>query len=131
MAETNVTKQEEQAVQTAQTPETETTYVPDVDISETNECVRLVADMPGVDRESVNVTVENNVLTVEGEARVTPPDGYKLVGQEYGVGRYRRDFTLSTEVDTEGIKARVRHGVLELTIPKRDEVKTRKIEIGG
>ena len=131
MAETQVTKRDENAVQAAQAPETETTYVPDVDISESNEHIRLVADMPGVDQKSVDVTVENNVLTIEGNAQLEAPEGYNLVGQEYGVGKFRRDFTLSNAVDTNGIKARVSHGVLELTIPKREEVKTRKIEIGG
>ena len=130
MAETKVTKKEEQAVQ-AQTPQTESIYVPNVDISESNECIRLVADMTGVDQKSVDVTVENNVLTVEGHAQVESPEGYELVGQEYGVGKYRRDFTLSNDVDTDGIKARVRHGVLEVTIPKREAAKTRKVEIGA
>ena len=129
MAETQVAKKEEQAVQ-AQTPQTESIYVPNVDISESNECIRLVADMTGVDQKSVDVTVENNVLTVEGHAQVDSPEGYELVGQEYGVGKYRRDFTLSNAVDTDGIKARVRHGVLEVTIPKRETAKTRKVEIG-
>lgn len=129
MAETQVAKPEGKAVQKAQTPETETIYAPDVDISENSECIRLVADMPGVDQKSVEVTVENNVLTIEGRACVEAPDGCELVGQEYGVGKYRRDFTLSNAVDTDGVKARVIHGVLELTIPKRDEVKTKKIEI--
>ena len=128
MAETQVTKRDESAVQ-AQAPETETIYVPDVDISESNEHIRLVADMPGVDQKSVDVTVENNVLTIEGNAQVEAPKGYNLVGQEYGVGKFRRDFTLSNAVDTDGIKARVRHGVLEVTLPKREEVKTRKVEI--
>jgi HSP20 family molecular chaperone IbpA len=131
MAETEVTKREGQGVQTTLSPETETTYIPDVDIQEDSECIHLVADMPGVDQKSVAVTVENNVLTVEGNAKVEAPEGYKLVGQEYGVGKYRRDFTLSNAVDTDGIKARVTHGVLEVTIPKREEVKTRKIEIGS
>lgn len=131
MAETQVTKREENAVQAAQAPETERTYIPDVDISESNEHIRLVANMPGVDQTSVGVTVENNVLTVEGNAQVEAPEGYDLVGREYGVGKFRRDFTLSNAVDIDGIKARVRHGVLEVTIPKREEVKTRKIEIGG
>ena len=131
MAETQVTKREENAVQAAQAPETETIYIPDVDISESNEHIRLVADMPGVDQKSVDVTVENNVLTIEGNAQLEAPEGYKLVGQEYGVGKFRRDFTLSNAVDTDGIKARVHHGVLEVTIPKREEVKTRKIEIGA
>ncbi len=121
MADTEVKKHEDQSIQTAQSPRTETVYIPDVDISEGSDGIRLIADMPGVDQKSVEVTVENNVLTIEGNARVEPPKGYKLAGQEYGVGKYRRDFTLSNEVDTDGIKARVRHGVLELTIPKREE----------
>lgn len=129
MTDTQVEKTGEQAVQQVQAPETERICVPDVDISETNEWIRLVADMPGVDQQSVDVSVENNVLTVEGQARVDAPDGHELVGQEYGVGKYRRDFTLSDTVDTEGIRARVRHGVLEVTLPKKEELKTRKIEI--
>ena len=131
MADKQVTKKAERAVQKTQTPETETIYVPDVDISESNECIRLVADMPGVDQKSVDVAVENNVLTVEGQVHTGTPEGYELVGQEYGVGKYRRDFTLSNTVDSEGIKARVRHGVLEVTIPKREEKKLKKIEIGA
>ena len=113
------------------TPETDTIYAPDVDIREDGDGIRLLADMPGVDQASADITVENNVLTIQGTAHVVPPDGHQLVGQEYGVGRYRRDFTLSSAVDVNGIKARVRHGVLEVTIPKRDEVKTRKIEIAS
>jgi len=129
MTEQNVQKKEQEAVQKTATTQRETVYVPDVDISENSECIRLVADMPGVEQGSVDVSVENNVMTVEGTARFDPPEGYELVGQEYGVGKYRRDFTLSDEVDTDGIKARIRHGVLEVTLPKRDEVKTKKIEI--
>jgi HSP20 family protein len=107
----------------------ETIYVPDVDIREDSECIRLEANMPGVGQESVAVSVENGVLTIEGLARIDGPQGYKLVGQEYGVGRYRRDFTLSDAVDAEGIKARMCQGVLDVTLPKHDKVKTRKIEI--
>lgn len=120
---------ERKNVQKVQVPETQTIYVPDVDIREDSECLRLDANMPGVDQESVDVNIENGVLTIEGLARVDGPDGYKLVGQEYGVGRYRRDFTLSDAVDAENIKARVRQGVLEVTLPKHEKVKTRKIKI--
>jgi len=137
MADTQVTKRDEQtpatrseqAVDRTRDPETDATYVPDVDICEDSERVLLVADMPGVDQSSVDVTVENGVLTIEGRARVEGPQGYELVGQEYGVGKYRRDFTLSEAVSAEGIKAQMQKGVLEVTIPKREEVKTRKIKI--
>ena len=130
MTEAQVAKNEEQAVQKAPTTETDTIYMPDVDISENNERIRLVADMPGVDQKTVEVSVENNVLTMEGQARIEAPEGYKLAGQEFGVGKYRRDFTLSDAVEIENIKARIRHGVLDLTIPKREETKMKKIEIG-
>jgi len=137
MADTEVVRREEPfpatspgpTVQRIQAPETDSIYVPDVDIYEDSERVRLMADMPGVDQTSMNVTVENNVLTIEGQARVDGPQGYELVGQEYGVGKYRREFTLSDAVEVQGIKARMQHGVLEVTIPKREEAKTRKIKI--
>lgn len=129
MADTQIAKGNEQALRRAQAPETDTTYVPAVDICEDSERVRLLADMPGVDKESVDITVERNVLTIEGRAHAEGPQGYEHVGQEYGVGRYRRSFTLSDAVNAEGIKARVQRGVVDVTIPKREEVKTRKINI--
>jgi HSP20 family protein len=137
MAENKIQKHEQTApaadsagdVQNVQRLETETVYAPDVDIFEDNEHFTLMADMPGIDQGSVDVTVENGVLRVEGRAHVEVPEGYELVGQEYGAGKYRRDFTLSDAVDTEGIKARVAQGVLTVTLPKRAQVKTRKVAI--
>ena len=124
-----IEKKETPEVQKTQKTAREFVYVPDADISEDAHQIRLLADMPGVDKESVNVTVENNVLSIEGAARVDVPGGYELAGQEFGVGRFRRDFTLSDQMDAGNIKARVSHGVLEVSIPKREEVKTRKVEI--
>ncbi len=137
MAEKKIQKREQQApatdsaedVQNLQRLETEAVYAPDVDICEDDEHFTLLADMPGIEPGSVDVTVENGVLRVEGRAHVEVPVGYELVGQEYGAGKYRRDFTLSEAVDTEGIKAKVAHGVLTVTLPKRAQVKTRKVEI--
>jgi HSP20 family molecular chaperone IbpA len=137
MTETRVAKSDEKSpsatageeMQKTETPEMEAIYAPEVDITENNDCIRLVADMPGIDQKSVDVTVENNVLTIEGRGQVDPPEGYELVGREYGVGKYRRDFTLPDAVAADKIKARVRHGVVEVTIPKREELKTRKIAI--
>ena len=119
----------ETSVERVDAGRSETVFVPDVDISEDDACVRLLADMPGVDPATANVTVENGVLTIEGQAGADGPQGYELVGQEYGTGRYRRDFTLSDAIDTANIKARVRHGVLDVTLPKHESVKTRKVEI--
>ena len=110
-------------------PQRVATYVPDVDILEDSERIRLVADIPGASQADVEVTVENNVLTINAAATVNAPEGCTLAGQEYGVGNYHRDFALSDAVSVDGIIAKVKHGVLEVVIPKREEVKTRKIKI--
>ena len=127
--ETQVAKREGRDVRSAGPKVAETIYVPAVDIREDGESMRLLADMPGVAQNAVEVTVENGVLTIEGRAGTDAPEGYELVGQEYDTGRYRRDFTLSNEVSVEGINGRMKNGLLEVTIPKREEVKTRKIEV--
>lgn len=137
MTQKQVTKRED--VKPAKADETisaqaavpEPIYVPYVDICEDTNRIRLLADMPGVDQAAVSVTVDNGVLTIEGKAHTEAPAGYELAGQEFGVGRFRRDFTLSDGVDVEGIKARVSHGVLEVTLPKREHVKMRKIAIAN
>jgi len=120
---------EQATTQPSQAPATDATYLPDVDICENGDRVLLLADMPGVDSTTVNVTVENNVLTIEGQAQVEHPQGYELVGQEYEVGKYRRAFALSDAVSADGIKARLQNGVLEVTIPMRAAAKRRRIKI--
>lgn len=119
----------DQDAQRIQAPGTERIYVPDVDIRDDGENIRLEANMPGVDQTSVNVGVENGVLTIEGRANLDSPQGYTLIGQEYGVGCYRRDFELSDAVDADRIKARMRQGVLEVTLPKQGRARTRRIAI--
>jgi HSP20 family protein len=135
--EVKVMKKENRADATVETPEaralqaplTDTIYVPDVDIREDSDQIRLEANMPGVDPASVDVHIEKGVLTIEGRAQFEPPQGCKLIGMEYGVGRYRRDFTLADSIETEKIVARVRQGVLQVTLPKREHVKTRRVKI--
>ncbi len=120
----------EQAAHVAkQGPGSDAIYMPDVDISANNEQILVVADMPGIDPSSVEVTVENNILTIEGQASIESPAGYELVGQEYGVGKFRRDFKLMGAVDTGEIRARVQQGVLKVTLPKREVNIKRKVEI--
>jgi HSP20 family molecular chaperone IbpA len=87
-------------------------FTPPIDISEDDNGINLAVDMPGTDREQVDVTVDNNTLVIEGRpVAVEAPDGYELVSREYEVGRYRREFTLSNDVDSDKIKARSRNGV--------------------
>ena len=114
-----------------QMPESEAVYAPRVDILEDAERFTVVADMPGADEKSVEATVQKRVLRIEGWTRFDKPQGLEALGQEFGMGRYRRDFTLPDAVDTERIQARIKNGVLTVTIPKKEEVKARKIQIAG
>ncbi|QWR76655.1 Hsp20/alpha crystallin family protein [Candidatus Magnetomonas plexicatena] len=104
-------------------------YTPAVDIVEKAGEIVLTADMPGVDEGSVEVTLQDNVLTIYGTVGHMAPDGYTLSYAEYKVGDYERSFTLSEQIQKDKIEAKLQNGVLNLVLPKVDEVKTRKIEI--
>jgi len=121
--------------QSTQTPvETERTrnskvYVPKVDIYETKDAIILIADMPGVDENSVDVILDKNILTISGTAEPLSFKDYSIAYSEYDVGDYQRAFTISDEVDKEKIEATVKNGVLRLTLHKAEKVKARKIAI--
>lgn len=104
-------------------------YTPAVDIIEGKDGLLLIADMPGVDENSVDITLEKNVLTIYGTVEPEIPEKHRLVSSEYGIGDYQRTFTLSDEIDREKIEATVKNGVLRLTLPKAEAAKTRKIPV--
>ena len=104
-------------------------YLPRVDIVETADALEVLADMPGVTRDSVEVTLEQRVLTVRGRAEVAAPEGLAPLHLEYEPGDYERVFALSDAVDPAGIKARVRGGVLHLRLPKAGPAELRRIEV--
>jgi len=104
-------------------------YAPAVDIFETANNILVIADMPGVDEKSVDITIEKNLLTIHGMIDSTIHDNLELAYSEYGVGDYHRAFSLSDEIDRSNIKATVKDGVLKLIMPKSERVKTRKIEV--
>ncbi len=105
------------------------TFVPRVDIYETKDALFLIADMPGVDENTVDVEMEKNILTISGRVDNGKVKDYSLVFSEYEVGDYERTFTLSDEIDRDKIKATVRQGVLRLELPKAEKVKPKKIAI--
>lgn len=105
------------------------TYLPHVDIYETDGSLVLRADMPGVDERSISLNLENGVLTIEGHVDVKEYENLEPVYTEYRVGNYLRRFTLSNEIDAEKIGARIVNGVLELTLPKSERAKPRRIAI--
>ena len=104
-------------------------YKPAVDIIEKNEDIYLIADMPGVDNKSVEVTLEKDTLTIFGRVEPEDHNGLRLTESEYGVGDFRRTFSLSDEIDRERIQASVKNGVLRLKLPKAEAVKTRNIPV--
>ena len=104
-------------------------FVPRADVYETEEAITVVVDMPGADETSVDITLENNVLTINGYVELLQPEGHRLAFAEYEVGDYQRAFTLSDQIDREGIEAVVRDGVLRLHLPKVIEAQKRKIAI--
>ena len=102
------------------------TYAPHVDIFETDDNIVITADIPGVDENSIDITLEKNVLSVEGYVEPAKPDGYNLAYAEFETGNYRRSFTLSDVIDQEHIEANVKDGVLNLTLPKAALAQARK-----
>jgi HSP20 family protein len=104
-------------------------YTPPVDIIEGGNSLLLVADMPGVDENSVDITLEKNVLTIFGTVKPEIPEDHRLVSAEYGIGDYQRTFTLSDEIDKDKIEATVKNGILRLTLPISAAAKTRKIPV--
>ncbi len=105
------------------------TFVPQVDICETPDGLCLWADMPGVDDKSVEVRLDEGVLTIEGRVSLDDYENLTPVYTEYNVGNYFRRFSLSADVDTEHIKGRMNNGVLQLELPKAARAKPRRIEV--
>ena len=104
-------------------------FQPAVDIFETKDELVLVADMPGVPPDGVDVDLEGDELSIEGRVRSGEYDGLKPLYVEYGVGGYYRRFTLGEMIDREGIKAQMKNGVLVLRLPKAERARARRIAV--
>jgi HSP20 family protein len=105
---------------------------PNVDIYENKDQIVLEAELPGMNREDFELTIENSVLTLRGERRFEKKDetdNYHRVERSYG--SFTRAFTLPQKVSGDGAVAEYLNGVLRVTLPKREEVKARRIEIDG
>ena len=123
------TEKQEVAATGAERTRERLAFVPRADIYETGEAITVVVDMPGVDETSVDITLENNVLTINGYVEPMQPEGHSLAYAEYRVGDFERAFTLSDQIDRDGIEAVVRDGVLRLQLPKNTEARMRRIAI--
>lgn len=105
-------------------------FLPVADIFETDQALTLVLEMPGVAKDSVDVTVENGVLTIEGRVDFSKYEGLQPLYTEYNVGHYARSFQLSSKIAQEGISAELKNGVMRLVLPKAENAKPRKISVG-
>jgi HSP20 family protein len=106
-------------------------YVPDVNIYEFDDSLKLWADMPGVKEKDVNVTLKDGVLTIVGQVATDMYAGLRPMYTEYNVGNYHREFVLNEDIDESKIRAILRNGVLEVELPKKEKAKPRQIEVRG
>jgi HSP20 family protein len=105
-------------------------WLPAVDIRESDEALTLMAELPGLSREDVNITVENHVLTISGERKFekdTKEENYHRIERAYG--SFARSFTLPSNVKADQVQATFKDGVLTVSLPKVEEAKPRKIAI--
>ena len=104
-------------------------FTPAVDIFETAREITLVADIPGVKADSLDIDLRDNVLTLAGEVETPEDQGEVDVLREYDTGKYLREFTLSEMIDQSKIEAELKDGVLRLTLPKVEAVSPRKVTV--
>jgi HSP20 family protein len=105
-------------------------YVPSTDIYETEDALKLVMEVPGVDRKDVDIRLEDDVLRVEARIDTAKYEGMEPLYTEYNVGHFARAFTLPHRIDQQQIGAALSDGVLTLTLKKVQQAQPRRIEIG-
>jgi HSP20 family molecular chaperone IbpA len=128
MAESTGATPEIQQPSTTESTRHQERYVrPPVDIYETQEGLVVLADLPGVTKEALDVRVDHNVLTIRGHARHGVPG--EAVYREYALVNFFRQFTLSEHVDQRQITAELKRGVLTVTLPKAEAAKPRQIAV--
>ncbi len=104
-------------------------FTPSVDIFETDRELTLLADLPGVTAENLNIDLRENTLTLTGDIDPLERADEEDILIEYETGKYHRQFSLSNVIDQSKIDAKLTDGVLRLTLPKVEEAKPRKIEV--
>ena len=129
MTPTELEAKPKQKVERRETTRPGAYFQPAVDIFETPEELVLVADMPGVPPDAVDVDLDGDQLTIEGRVRRDDYEGLKPLHVEYGVGGFYRRFTLGEMIDREAIKAQLKNGVLVLKLPKAEHARARRINV--
>jgi len=130
MSQQELQVQEKQVVQQkGEATKPEQYFVPAVDIYETDQNVTVVAEMPGVNSENVDISLEDDILTIRGSKLPEQPAGTRVLLKEYESGSYLRRFTLAETIDQDKIKASMSDGMLTVVLPKAEPAKPKKIEI--
>jgi HSP20 family protein len=104
-------------------------FLPNADIYETNDTLNVVLEMPGVEKNSVEVRVEDGVLKIDGRLDFSKYQDLQPLYTEYNVGHYSRSFRLSSKIDQNKIGAELKDGVLSLVLPKVEEAKLHTIQV--
>lgn len=104
-------------------------FQPLADIAERDEAILVELEVPGARQDSLDVTLENRVLTVRARVDTPSRDGWSLLHREYGEGDYERSFILSEDIDVDHIEATVTNGLLRISLPKSEKARSRRIEI--
>jgi HSP20 family protein len=104
-------------------------FLPNADIYETPNELKVVLEMPGIEKNNVEISVEDGVLQVQGQLDLSKYAGLQPLYTEYNVGHYARSFQLSSKIDQSKIAAEMKDGVLSLTLPKVEEAKPRTIQV--
>jgi HSP20 family molecular chaperone IbpA len=103
--------------------------LPPVDVVEDSSGITLYADLPGVSKDALQVGVEADTLTIEGDMALPLPEGMQATHADVELSRYRRVFTLSKELDTQKVSAELANGVLRVRIPKAEHAQPRRIAV--
>ena len=107
------------------------TWTPPVDIQETDDAYRILAELPGMTKDDIQITMENNVLRLSGERKFekdTKQENYHRIERTYGA--FSRSFALPTQVSSDKVEAKFENGVLSIVVPKAEQAKPRRISIG-
>jgi len=124
-----VQKQEEIPSDEMERTRSRRSFIPKADIYETDKEIIILADIPGANDKTVDITLEKNILSITAYIEPVRRDGFEIAYAEYEEGDYQRSFRLSDEIDRDKIEAAVSDGVLRLLLPKSQGARTKKISV--
>jgi HSP20 family molecular chaperone IbpA len=104
-------------------------FLPVTDIFETDQALTVILEMPGVDKERVEVGIENDILTIIGRIDFSKYEALTPLYTEYNIGNYSRSFQISSKIEQKDIKAELKDGVMTLVLPKAETAKPRRISV--